>query len=169
MEQIYTDRINQIIADIREDKGDHFRMSSFSDYLSPGVKEEDNGKYIPCNTSFCIGGWANFHRLQETAPEKLDTTVFSRLVTNADAAAEWLGMAPYDAYTLFHMSGSIDIGDFDDQPLEARRTAGVRVLEILRDTGKVDWNQALVDAGIDPEEFSNGCEWDCGNPDCDYA
>jgi hypothetical protein len=70
-----------------------------------------------------------------------------------------------DAYRLFHMRGaSMDMDDFDEQPLEARRAAGVRVLEILRDTGRVDWYQALVDAGIDPEEFDDDddeCR-DCG-------
>lgn len=165
MDQIYTDRINQIINDIREDKGDHFRMSSYSEYLNPGVSDEDMGKYIPCNTSFCIGGWANLHRLMETNPEAMKTQGFSRLIADGSAAAEWLGMGYNDAHWLFHMGGSnISMAYFDDQPLEARRAAGVRVLEILRDTGIVNWPQALSDAGIDPEpddDDDDGC-CDCG-------
>lgn len=59
---------------------------------------------------------------------------------------------------LFRMSQTPTIGleQFDMWSPELRKKTAIRVLEILRDSGEVDWDTALVDAGI----IKRGGEWE---------
>jgi len=152
MEQIYIDRINQIIDDIKNDPGDHFRMADVTCYVK-NIPDELAGSYVHCSTAFCIGGWANFHRLEQERPEILNNPLFRSVASALEPARKWLGLDDEQADALFMIhtedgEAVTDLNTFDDQPIDKRRKAAVQVLETLRDDGIVDWRTALVDAGL---------------------
>lgn len=145
-------RINQIIERLRQDQaiGTHFRMSDYA----KAIKGDDHHIYQECNTAFCMAGWANFFRLKEEAPAKLNSRLYYIANVTADnLACEWLEIDGEQACKLFYMRDdcypTISMELFDLLPAEQRYPAGIRVLEILRDEGHTDWRRAIKEAGID--------------------
>lgn len=160
------ERINQIIEQLRQDKavGTHFRMDSFCEYLDPSRLPINDTKntiycYQECNTVLCLAGWANYFRLKATAPDILDKRHFVDEAGDATAAARWLGITLKQRNELFLMQNErghsilgprgepVPLKWFELQSQGIRYDAGIRVLEILRDEGVVDWDRAITDAG----------------------
>lgn len=163
-----TANINKVIEALEKDRevGTHFTMGTFYSYLNEDkVPDEERGTYQECNTALCIAGWANFLKMREEYPSFLkDMSEFSYRIDSTSHAAEWLGILEEDGLNLFYMRSSsgcsLDLlSSFDDDrfaSIEQRYNAGIRVLEILRDEGIVDWERALKEVGI---PHANGSEF----------
>jgi hypothetical protein len=161
------ENINKLIARLEADTGSHFRMDTFCEYI-PGTElpedcssRQEPTRYIECKTAFCIAGWSNLIRMEETGVKFKDRVGegFECQFSSEWAALRWLGFGPEDpdsdeiSQDLFYMDNVSTTSKygFDSLPDDVRKRAGIRVLEILRDTDKVDWDQALRDAGALPD------------------
>jgi hypothetical protein len=154
------DNINKLIARLQADDGSHFRMACFIAPLSDPEQGEAR-EYVECGTVLCIAGWANLFAMQEAGIDpnrevKLDPLSdkvrlkFGQQFSDTVRAAEWLGIYSGDgeneyataADRLFYQRG-YHRDAFDALQPAVRRAAGIRVLEVLRDTGEVDWPTAI--------------------------
>lgn len=151
------DNINRVIEALereREAKHETFMMGGFSYYIGSDDGEARDGRYHGCNTALCIAGWANTLQMSERTKR---SSRFSGASTNFERAQRWLGLREEQAWKLFYMGGSImRLSEFDYLPAALRYHAGIRVLQILRETGKVDWLQAMRCAGIDVSRETQG-------------
>lgn len=159
--------INRLIEILQKDSGIHFRMDGYVEYTpESGLSEEsrDNPtQYLECQTAMCIAGWSNALRMIDAGQDyknivAKDAMTFMRHFNSDSAASAWLGISSGQGEALFYLFSSHGPGktSFDSLPPEKRRLAGIRVLEILRDTDKVDWDTAIVDAGI----IKRGFKWE---------
>lgn len=159
--------INRLIEILQKDSGIHFRMDGYVEYTPesglPLHQRENPAKYLECQTAFCIAGWSNALRMIDAGKDYKNIVAdtvgeFMMHFSNEDEACGWLDIGSADGETLFylHSKRGPDKEDFDGISPEKRKIAGIRVLEILRDTGEVDWDTALVDAGI----IKRGSEWE---------
>ena len=145
------ENINKIIESLKTDTGNHFIMANFADYLN-GMRAE---QYVHCNTAMCICGWANHHRLAQTDAAALTRANYGALVADEEKGAAWLGIDWNTGHELFFLKDTFgaplfeSLETFDAEPPEKKRAAGIKVLEILRDTGEVNWSAALDHAGIE--------------------
>lgn len=156
------ENINKVIDWIKEDQGAHLHMCSWFESL--GQKEEGYDPEKPhwnfCNTAFCIGGYAFILAQQEKLKQKGKDVVELEELNLPDVsgreiettAREYLGLTTagdmIKAHHLFTMHKSMDMENFDGLPQAQRAEAAINVLEHLRDTGNVDWNHALLQAGV---------------------
>lgn len=149
------ENINKVIDALRKDQevGTHFIMRDFAQYIDENtVPGEESGSYQLCNTALCIAGWANLLRMQEQDPDALKSADFISNAGSSRGAREWLGIPYEQADPLFAMSNArIGVSTFDRLVQDVRYKAGIRVLEILRDEGVVDWDRALSEAGYNPQ------------------
>jgi hypothetical protein len=152
-----TENINKLIARLQADDGSHFRMACFIAPLSDPEAGEAR-EYVECGTVLCIAGWANLFAMQEAGIDpnrevKLDPTSeavvrkFGQQFSDTARAAEWLGIYEGEGFSstadqLFYQRG-FNRDFFDSLAPAVRRLAGIRVLEELRDTGNVNWSNAI--------------------------
>lgn len=113
-----------------------------------------------CGTAACIGGWMNVLALRDKAAGD-ERYANINAGENSAMVATFLGI-PVDEYSLevgrslsslFNMVSSephvwLSMPRFDELAPEDRARAGVRALEIWRDTGKADWPRALRETGL---------------------
>lgn len=153
------ENINRLIEVFQKDSGIHFRMDGYIEYTpESGIdadKREAPTKYLECQTAMCVAGWANALRMLDEGKDykkivAADTDGFMAHFNSEEAACEWLGITYMEGRALFYLESHYGPSKyaFDKIAPEKRKIAGIRVLEILRDTGVVDWDQAIVDAGI---------------------
>jgi hypothetical protein len=140
-----TENINRLIALIKADNGEHFLMSSFINYLPHANFDQDKEpiRYIECGTACCLAGWANTIIMTDSGID-LKNLVGDRLeeeITNDRRAEKWLGIRTNQALELFFPFGKMI--SIDKLPSRARAAAGIRVLEILREENRVDWDAAI--------------------------
>ena len=161
------ENINTLIARLKADapRGKYFGMEH---YCVPLNRSADDNfaptAYQECNTVLCLAGWANLLRMMQVNPTALDNPhCFKVVISNTDGAARWLGISDQQAYPLFFMRNFGDsksvipglnhlletpLGWFDTLSNRRRYKAGIRVLEILKEDGEVDWPRALVETGV---------------------
>ncbi len=161
-----TANINRLIAILKEDHGRHFAMARFVSYTNEAIKageipgdalhEEAPQYFIECKTAFCLAGWVNKILMDDdTHPEAHDYKhtkgfEFQHLFTKRYVPSQWLGITSKEGEHLFEMSNhyGMRLGIFDRANPGKRLAAAVRVLEILRDEGDVNWSRALEEAGF---------------------
>lgn len=148
------ENINRLIEHLKASGAKKFRMEFYAQDL--GDLQEAK-IFKECGTAFCIAGHANVLRLAERGRKvaTLNEGDFHHEINRSPArAAEWLGISEdSDTYNgegeegqLFRMSGAFDwdVEMFDnDLSDDIRLAAGIRVLEILRDEDRVDWDEAI--------------------------
>ena len=166
------ENINKLIDRLRQDDGTHFMMEGYVQHtptarLLPDDDPERPRRHIECGTAYCLAGWANLLRMTEIGIDYKsvrasddDPEAFIDQFSNADVAADWLGITTHQANRLFLMwnwesCNMPDTEEFDRIDPATRRAAAIRVLEILRDTGEVNWAQACADAGIDESDYAD--------------
>jgi hypothetical protein len=136
------------------DKAKGVNMTCWSmDGIDPNRPENglmiDLEQAIECGTACCIGGWSDMIRAQEMGMKiNLQRNGSIRffnsegeptLIFHEGETAQWLGLDEHDSYKLFYAANS-------PYYLEGLRYNHVlRVLEHLRDTGRVDWSERVVD------------------------
>lgn len=136
--------IDKLIEAIRSEPN-RFKMASW--YSGGGL---DKFMKRDCGTAACIGGWIE-------AFARVDLKI-DRPISSAEEIA-WLGIDTTEGQMakLFIASSEgefgylarLDMKSFDRLlNAEERSRAGVRVLEILRDTGRTDWPRALQETGL---------------------
>lgn len=109
------DNINKVIEIIRNEDN-YFNMNAFTN--SEAKKEQ-----FPCRTPSCICGWANY----------LNNTSFE----STSAARNFLDITEHQANDLFFAD---DENSFVDDWEKITRAEAIKTLEVLRDSGKVDWS-----------------------------
>jgi hypothetical protein len=152
------ENIDQMIAFIkcdgeRKGKPRRFQMARWASVVASTEESSPMVERHACGTIMCLGGTANFLRLAAT-PGKFGSTPYDFVVTEADnypAAAAWMGLDIEKAKLLFTLRNedgkqAMELLDFDMLPRAITVAAGVRVLEILRDTGRVNWSKAIAEA-----------------------
>src|SRR5262245_4194919 len=162
------DRLNALIENMRANP-EHYVMS---DWLSHGLglDEKQDLVELKCGTAGCIGGWldsmANVEAKAGTftiPPEHSGPGLFGGI----NAAADYLEIDEEDDKywqldNLFMMDRVFDMTRFDKLPAEDRAKAGIRAVEIFRDTGKSDWRRALTETDTlefvedDSDEYDDG-------------
>lgn len=144
------DNINRVIEQLELEKAARrksFVMGSFAQYIDEDkVPEGEYGRFHSCNTALCIAGWSNALRLTSVGQGR---KTFFDAAENDNAARRWLGLNSQQADELFYMlryylGSDHHIGsNFDRLPAQLRYDAGIKVLQILRETGEVDWKRAV--------------------------
>ncbi len=171
--------IQKVIDRLTLDDGSHFIMQDFVQWIKPqpmGRYSDQTttraDKWIECGTAMCVAGWANLIRMTEEGVDykAITDSEFRQAFESWHKAREWLGIAGYgpaedlfrcqiEDNVRFQLEGHTYIvagmDGFDRLPNATKRAAGIRVLEILRDTGEVDWQQALVDVGGTVEVYND--------------
>lgn len=99
----------------------NFDMSEWA-----GKPAEDGGE---CGTACCIGGWVNI-----LFPDRKGGFV--------NHTAESFGISTQQSYDLCIP----EMTDEGKNPYTATAVQGARVLDILIETGEVDWERALLEA-----------------------
>lgn len=149
-----TENIDKLITAIKA-KPTHFKMDTW---------KKDGDLLHACGTAACLGGWANTLSGHLAVNAQGD----ARSNGNDEAAREWLGIDYYQGNSLFYMAGKDQRMAFDNADANARAIAAERVLKVLRDEDRVDWDQALdaADLGdlIEPEDNYCDCD-DCRHSD----
>lgn len=152
--RVNVEEINKVIEALKADGGSHLLMGNWFCHLNEEGEPEVDGErsYEPCHTAFCIAGWTNFLRFTEQEAINMEPSHFDRIMSNTDEAARRLGLVDEDGFPteganrLFYLD-NFGLSEFDNMPPNVRSAAAIRVLEILRDTGEVNWGEALRDAG----------------------
>lgn len=150
--------IDKTIALLKTLKPDQFEMSHWT-CKNPGAGGT-RGRL--CDTTACLAGWITIAQMPRAelaryfgkdAPYNANSVDYERLAAGhlgqGPERPEWISVL----HNLFMMPEGYKMVLFDRQPARKRHAAAIRVLEILRDTGREDWPQALRDAGIDPSEL----------------
>jgi hypothetical protein len=158
------ENLNRVIEAIRNEPH-HFVMMNWNT-ASEGPDETSLrvslARNNPCNTAGCIGGWMDALGLTDIADGKMEPVtpeyeggpVYGIFVA---AAFIDLPRQSWELRQLFHMDRNFSMTRFDNLPPQKRAEAGIRAVEIFRDSGgKSDWRQALQDTGL--LEFMNGGE-----------
>lgn len=130
--------IKRIIAAISREaeteRGIGFNMASWINLSEDSYSEVDKTG-ASCGTVACIGGWTMV-LANDLSDEKIRSGDFGINDTGGfDVAAGILGMNSMDADRLF-MGGSYELGDITP-------TQAIRALNILMETGEVDWTCAI--------------------------
>lgn len=139
-----TKNINDVIEAIKA----HPKNFKMDDFIQGDVLHS-------CGTAGCIAGFTLALKadILSKEPEFRNSSnkgVYYLRTHRVVQAAEILGITTDEAQELFFMPGGAEQRHaFDREPNDIRAAAAVRVLEILRDTGKVNWHLALRDAGLD--------------------
>lgn len=126
--------IDKTIALIRATKPEYFNMGSFISgdiEYAPGERTASEAPHW-CGTTLCLAGFAVAANLPYTLIENIDQARGMRALGITEDQAEDLFVPGY-------------IGTEDDSPTPICETdpeRGIKVLEHLRDTGKVDWSVA---------------------------
>ncbi len=134
--------INRLIDWIKQDQGSHLKMTHWFQSLTTDLPVIT---YEPCNTAFCLGGYCYILMLKDDGMPEKDWK-FPALGGNISlAAGDFLGLSGSDMrHDLFSMhSSKFFIDDFDNLPQPQRAASAIKVLEILRDEGIVDWDSAI--------------------------
>lgn len=153
------ERINQLIAWVRTDLGEHLSMNRWvrlidqPDYAltDPPLVHEH------CKTAYCLCGHANFLRIEEEGrlgPENWVAKYaghqpYVNEISDVKAARDWLGLEITEAANLFHMPthGGETNGLrtlFDKLPGEQRARIVIDVLEGLLAGDGVRWYRAFA-------------------------
>lgn len=140
-----TENINRLIEAIRTEERAAFNMNwwiikktgdeDIDDYAIPR-ELKDVIEAHPCGTVACIGGFCN---LLVDEPNSYEAHKFD---PNSYAAHKFLGIPREDADALFYPGdgqGSYQ-QELSKRAYAASPKDAIRVLEHLRDTGKVDWS-----------------------------
>lgn len=160
-----TDNINKLIDWLKVDQGRHFHMSSWNSTVldDKPFKYDPNKEY--CGTTFCLAGTCEllFQLDNNVLPQELQVNIRGWRGRYRVRGTEYLDLNVKQGERLFLMDGLDGEGPvlirhmlqkFDQLCKPRRAAAAIRVLEILRDTGEVDWMQAINDTGgIDPAKF----------------
>lgn len=88
-----------------------------------------------CGTTACLAGWANVLRLDMKGKGS------NFLYDDAEGAAKWMGISDEQASRLFYVYHADWLGH------EERKTATIKLLELLRDEGDVRsiaWTDVLT-------------------------
>lgn len=141
--------IQKVIDRLSADTGKHFEMKNWSTNLVTG----DSAKAPECNTAYCVAGWMNAIDFAEH-PDQYKFRPYYGIISDSRNAGMLMGLEPADWDDLFMLRHECvalfeEMADFDRYPDEQKREAGIKVLEILRDTGKVNWPVALNFADIE--------------------
>lgn len=160
--------VRKIINWVKHDKAEHFRISNFVDYIDPDREDvpeeykEQNGlvtKYLECNTTFCIAGYANILRWEEKG-SSLDTVddLYS-IVTDQSTAKNWMGIDDDTGHNLFFcVNNYLTREEFDDLGNDTKASIVIDVLEHLIETGHVDWNSPIL-AHVDKNLLGDGGDY----------
>ena len=147
----HVDNINKLINRLESLKPELFVMSEFY-----GWKSE-------CGTPACIAGWAYLEVKPRAAKTNLRNLTFEDI---EGVAGPYLGITSLQAEQLFsmttvpmssaeitfflkdHLKGGYPYNKFhftyfDNLPARLRVLCGIEVLKILRDTGEVNWLEAI--------------------------
>jgi hypothetical protein len=149
------DNINRVIEAVRNEPT-HFVMKEWNTADNGSRLEESRltlTRNNPCNTAGCLGGWMDSLALADIADGKMEPPnprPYEVAVYPTDMAAAFVGvqMGDHELNALFHMDDRYCLSRFDRLPAEKRAEAGVRVLEIFRDTEESDWTLALKETGL---------------------
>lgn len=103
-----------------------------------------------CGTAACLGGWMNILAI---ADKRAGDPRYADISEGQSTRLVGAFLGSGSTYGLFNMANKsgeyLSMPHFDKLPAEDRARAGVRVLEIFRDTGKSDaWAQALRETGL---------------------
>ncbi len=148
---VNVENINKLIKwleqDLEKNNGEHFLMNRWVTDLTTGLTAS---RYEFCKTAFCLGG--SCYILAETekglTPKEINLAVTGEYFL--EYGANYLGINKPEAYNLFYMHDcTIGTTTFDYLPQKKRLQAAINVLENLRDSGKVDWDEALASAGVE--------------------
>lgn len=149
------ENINRVLERLKQEKAigaRSFFMSGFAAYLDPdAVPDGEWGHFHSCNTALCMAGWANTLRVHESALKRDD---FMRSARSEVDAAQWLGLTPAQARALFYVNTWTGTAEVDALPIQTRYDAGIKVLQILLATGRVDWGRAILCAKKNAERVS---------------
>lgn len=138
--------VDKVIKAIR-DEGKFFSMEAFvvdsELYFPKGhsyetiplkIYDDDGELSSGCSSAACIGGWANFIRMNESGTNIDETYKLS----DVRAAGNWLGLSLAPALELCQAHNR----DPKVFPLleNITREHAIAVLEHLKSSGEVDWN-----------------------------
>lgn len=139
--------IDKLIAWLKADAGQHFHMSEWVKWRLP--EDQHKGRQQEyCDTTFCLAGHCGVLRQMDggVSIDTLDITPRGHFSIGQD----YLDLKEEQAYLLFLMYSDEEQTDgqqrrnaFDALPDCHRVHAAIRVLQHLRDTGKVDWDGAI--------------------------
>lgn len=150
------DRLNRVIEAIRAEPK-HFVMSDWIHLGDAEVSGNDiDPQNLKCGTAGCIGGWAEILAASDARLGKYEIPNYpdsDAQVRGSTLSALWLdvpdGSYERDELTnLFMMDHKFNMGDFDELSPEDRAKAAIRAIEIFRDTGTSNWEQALRETGL---------------------
>ena len=131
------DNINAVIAAIKQagnnPKHPGVGFSMEYHYYSP-ARPADRSDF-QCSTVACIAGWTNLASGHRNPGDE-------------QHAMDFLGIAYDTAQALFYPGWVGEVSDVD--AYTATPAQAVRVLELLRDTGKADWVSAMKDKAVEP-------------------
>lgn len=150
------DAITALIHRLEQDRdaeANAFTMGVFAAYCDTGaVPEDEMGSHQLCNTVLCLAGTVNLMTMERISRDALSRRDFLSRAGSASDARRALGLDNGTAVELFYMRGSgmhdVYMARFDRCPAAQRYAAGIKVLQILRETGKVEWLQAMRCAGM---------------------
>lgn len=152
------DNINKLIRWLEEDQGRHFAMSRWNSKAGEG-EQRARIKHKECGTTLCLAGSCELLAQldQGVRPSKLRINTPDWRHSFAYAGANYLDLTDTQRDNLFFLQTGDRMMAIDafDRLCDLRRTAAaVRVLEILRDTGKVCWALAVKETGgWDPNRY----------------
>lgn len=121
--------VDKVISILKEAPADMFDMEGVFHF---SMVEENH-----CGSPVCIGGWCAAHlyleNIKDPDYQAPDTSAAFREVTGLSGETAERVCFPWGR-----------MGDrFDINPYDATRDQAIRLLEILRDTGEVDWVTAM--------------------------
>lgn len=147
------DRLNALIENLRAEP-EHYVMSN---WINSGLGTEDKKDLVElkCGTAGCLGGWLDSMANVEVRKGSfiLPDTIPLHTLHGLNGAAAYLEINEEDPKyweldNLFMMDRIFDMERFDKLPAEDRAKAGIRAVEIFRDTGSSDWRRALEETGL---------------------
>jgi hypothetical protein len=137
------ENIDKIIEWIKADQAKHFKMRGWQNNLAHPGRGVEHFEY--CNTAFCIAGWIDQHLQREDGATDETLKFGNNFYGYRDKGADFLGLDPYTAGELFLMNSEEQRMKFDKLPNEERADIAVKVLENLKETGRVTWDDFVDD------------------------
>lgn len=149
--------IDKTIALLKKLKPDQFEMGQWT-CKNIGV---GGTRGALCDTTACLAGWITIAQMPRTelalyfgkeAPYNAGSVDYEKRAAGFLGQGEDRPEYGTTLHALFMMPNGYKMVLFDNQPARKRHAAAIRVLEILRDTGREDWPRALTEAGINPAD-----------------
>lgn len=165
------DRLIEIIWNEQGERETDFRMSWWIASEDPEASDFEifarkqwvaptPQTFKPCGTAACLSGHIALERIQQSSGKTAfqwvasDTDTFDALNVVRNEAhniidnGKWLGLDIMQSGCLFTMENSdgvqiCDREEFDRLPAKCRALYAIKVLRLLRDTGRVDWEAVL--------------------------